>query len=222
VKKAITYRRASTDEVKQAHSLDNQSRELARFAQTHGYEIVQDIVEYASASSGERDGFHAALTLLSNNPDLVLIVNDLTRLSRDIGNWNQWSNFLPRIRFARKGDIAITALEASLLLIIAANEASVLGARISQGIQASKARCIENGGEWTWCSNSNPHQAQNANKNAAEAWREKIINIASLLEAQGFNSLRQKCAWLNENGFKSRQGNNISPMTLRSAINSAL
>ena len=110
-KKAIIYRRASTNDTKQTNSLDNQARELFNFACTHGYEVIQDISEYQSASNGsEREGFQKALSALKADDGLTLICYDLTRLSRDIGSWNSFNSLLPRIRFATRGDTAVTEL----------------------------------------------------------------------------------------------------------------
>ena len=47
MKKAIIYRRASTNETKQAHSLDNQARMLWSFAEEYGYEVIEEVVEAA-------------------------------------------------------------------------------------------------------------------------------------------------------------------------------
>jgi len=221
MKKAIIYRRASTNETKQAHSLDNQARMLWSFAEEYGYEVIEEVVEYASASKGERDGFNYVCSLLSKNPDLHLIVNDLTRLSRDIGSWNDWSCYLPRIRFARKGDVSLTELEASLFLVIAANESRVLGQRISEGIQRAKERALEAGETWTWGNPGNPIHARQALMLQTNSWREKIQSICGMLESSGIHTLAAKCEWLTDNGFRTQRGGIIGNATLWRALKTA-
>jgi DNA invertase Pin-like site-specific DNA recombinase len=218
-KKAIIYRRASTSETKQMNSLDNQARELYGFAVMNGYEIIEDIAEYQSASNGsEREGFKKALSLLKADDELTLICYDLTRLSRDLGNWTSFNSFLPRIRFATRGDVAITELEASILLVVSANESRTMGSRISHGIQRAKERALEAGVEWKWGGNDNPVAATAANVAKTSAWRSSIIEICSALDTQGLKTYREKCEWLNFNGFRSQRGNPISIATLRNAL----
>ena len=221
MKQAIIYRRASTDDTKQAHSLDNQAVMLHMFAENNGYHVVEDIVEYGSASKGEREGFNSVCTLLSKNPDLFLIVNDLTRLSRDLGNWDLWSPFLPRIRFARKGDIAITELEASLLLVVAANESRELGNRTAEGIRRAKERALEANIQWKWGNPQNIGKANEERTRRSNEWRSQIRNVCLMLQQTQSMTLQQMCDWLSENGFKSRRGNKIGLSTLHKVLKSA-
>ena len=218
-KKAIIYRRASTNDTKQANSLDNQARELFNFASAHGYEVIQDISEYQSASNGsEREGFQKALSLLKADEALTLICYDLTRLSRDIGSWNSFSSFLPRIRFATRGDVAVTELEASILLVVSANESRTMGARISNGIQKAKERALEAGLEWSFGGNGNHTHATASLMSKTSDWRKSMIEVCAVLEAQGHKSYRSKVEWLNANGFTNQRGRPISIGTLRNAL----
>ena len=221
MKQAVIYRRASTDEMKQANSLDNQSAMLWSFAEENDYHVIEDVVEYASASKGEREGFAQVVSLLSKNPDLYLIVNDLTRLSRDLGDWNLWSPFLSRIRFARKGDIAITELEASLLLVVASNESRVLGQRISEGIQRSKERALSSGKDWSWGNPQNLVYANQERTKRSNEWRNTIRMVCEMLDQVGQTTLQAKIDWLADNGFKSRRGNKIGLSTLHKVLKAA-
>lgn len=218
-KKAIIYRRASTDETKQANSLDNQARGLFGFAYMNGYEVIEDISEYQSASNGsERKGFKKAIGMLEADEELTLICYDLTRLSRNIGNWNSFNSFLPRIRFATRGDAPITELEASILLVVSANESRTMGARISNGIQKAKERALEAGLEWKWGGGDDCGSARAAKLAKTASWRASIIEICNILELQGLKTYRDKAEWLNSNGFRSQRGNLISVPTLRNAL----
>ena len=218
-KTAIIYRRASTNDTKQANSLDNQSRELFNFASMNGYEVIEDISEYQSASNGsEREGFQKALCMLAADEELTLICYDLTRLSRDIGSWNSFNSFLPRIRFATRGDVAVTPLEASILLVVSANESRTMGSRISNGIQRAKERAQEAGLEWSWGGGDDCGSARAAKLAKTANWRSTIIEICSALELQGLKTYKAKAEWLNSNGFRSQRGNLISVPTLRNAL----
>ena len=219
MKQAIIYRRASTNEMQQKNSLDNQSRELIEFASCNGYEVIDDFSEYQSASKGlSRTAFDNALARLRESESLTLIVHDFTRLSRDIGTWNDWVDLLPQIRFSNSGDKALTQLEASLMLIISANESRTLSERISKGIQRSKERALESGKAWTWGGNKNPSCARASLKLKTQAWRRQIKEVCLMLESQGFTTLKQKADWLNENGFTSQRGKPISNQTLHNTL----
>jgi DNA invertase Pin-like site-specific DNA recombinase len=216
---AIIYRRASTNETQQRNSLDNQSRELVEFAMSNGYEVIEDYYEYQSASKGlSRSAFDKALSRLRQCNDLTLIVHDFTRLSRDIGTWNDWVDLLPQIRFANSGNKALTELEASLMLIIAANESRTLSERISKGIKRSKERALESGKTWTWGGNKNPVTARASLESKTKAWRDQIKEVCHVLESKGLNSLKKKTDWLNQNGFTNQRGKPISSQTLHNAL----
>ena len=78
--RAIVYRRASTDEDTQVHSLNRQELQIQQFVENHGYEVVETFAEYGSAyQSNDRPQFKAALEKLASDQSLVLLVNDLTR-----------------------------------------------------------------------------------------------------------------------------------------------
>ena len=219
MKKAIIYRRASTNESQQKNSLDNQTRELVDFASSNGYSLIGDYSEYQSASKGlTREAFDKALKTLRSDSSLTLIIHDFTRLSRDMGTWNDWVDLLPRIRFANSGDKALTELEASLMLIISANESRTLSERITKGIKRAKERAFEDGKDWSWGGCKNPTEATAALKSQTKTWREQIKEVCHVLEAQGHNSLNKKASWLNKNGFRSQRGNSISIQTLSNAL----
>lgn len=219
MKRAVIYRRASTDGKKQAHSLSNQAFELTEFAASNGYEVVKDIFEYVSASKGvSRDGFNECLALLEQDCDLTLIAYDLTRLSRDIGNWSSWSAFLPRIRFATRGDVAISELEASILLVVSANESRMIGERVAKGIQRAKERALDSGKEWKWGGCPNPSKARAKLASNTKRWRETIRSVSEVLDERGITTLKAKCDWLNSNGFRSQRGKLIGTSTLHYAL----
>ena len=222
MKPAIIYRRASTNEETQTNSLGNQEAELYEFAARNGYNIEADIAEYQSAyKNKERKGFEKALGLLRKNKELTLIVHDLTRLSRDIGNWNMWAPLLGQIRFANMGDKSMTELEASLLLVVSANESRVLSERTKKGIQRARERAQEAGSVWSWGGNTNPTKAREVNKAKTANWRQTIQNVCNNLDPKNVLSLREKAEWLNDNGFTNQRGRPISTQTLHNALKAA-
>ena len=219
MKKAIIYRRASTNNTKQANSLDNQARDIYLFAEHNNYSVVGDFAEYQSASKGsDRPAFRDALSRLRDDAELTLICYDLTRLSRDLGSWNEIAPILHRIRFTTRGDSQITELEASILLAVSANESRVLSRRISNGIKKAKQRAQENNEEWKWGGNDDPKEARKARAEKTRLWRSSIVEICSTLSHQGLKTYKSKADWLNKNGFRSQSGNLISVPTLRNAL----
>jgi DNA invertase Pin-like site-specific DNA recombinase len=69
-----------------------------------GHEIVQTFEEYVSAFSGsDRFWFKAALEALNQDGEFMLVVNDLTRLGRDLADYGEWKKYLPMISSASMG-----------------------------------------------------------------------------------------------------------------------
>jgi DNA invertase Pin-like site-specific DNA recombinase len=225
-KKAILYRRASTDSLKQEHSLDRQAQQILQFAESHNYEVIDTFEEYASAyKSNNRPQFKAALRMLKDDEDLILIVLDLTRLERSLEGYGDWKNHLQRIRFASLGNKAIEPLVAELLLVVAGNESRVLSSRIRSGIEAKKNR---EGMNFVWGfgvagqNDSGRVKAQiNSIKSRAETARDtanKIVSYVNYLVSIGVNHRKDQCVALEENRIRTSRGNKVTPQAITNAF----
>ena len=221
--RAIVYQRASSDEVKQANSLNRQETHLNNFIENHGYDVVETFSEYASAYQGnERPQFQAALDRLASDKSLILLVNDLTRLSRNLDGYGEWKDYLERIRFASMGNQPVEPLTAELLLVVSANESRVLGSRISSGISAKRKREGKDFA-WGW---SNPKQdhatvlskaIEKRRQNAKEATR-RIAFQAKYFEKMGITSRKKQCEEFEKMGIKTSVGKKVTPHAIRAAL----
>ena len=116
------------------------------------------------------------------------------------------------------GDKSMTELEASLLLVVSANESRVLSERTKKGIQRARERAQEAGSVWSWGGNTNPTKAREVNKAKTANWRQTIQNVCNNLDPKNVLSLREKAEWLNDNGFTNQRGRPISTQTLHLSL----
>lgn len=98
--KVAVYARYSTDK-QDARSLDDQLRRCREYAQRHAYEVVRERTDEAqSGASRHRAGLQALLSEAKRRPPAfsIILVDDLSRLSRDLGD--TWSIVFGDLRAA--------------------------------------------------------------------------------------------------------------------------
>jgi DNA invertase Pin-like site-specific DNA recombinase len=86
--RAAIYARYSTDR-QDARSIEDQLRRCRRFAEERGYEVVSELSDAAqSGATLDRDGMQQLLARARSRPVPfeAVLVDDLSRLSRDLGN----------------------------------------------------------------------------------------------------------------------------------------
>mgnify|MGYP003627852621 CR=1 FL=1 len=227
MKIAFSYQRQSLDDTsKQKHSIQNQAEELKRFAFRHGYQIEQTFIDYGSASNAgiERKALTNLLAALDNAPEAFLIIRDVTRLTRDIGDWKRLiSPYLHRIRFCNSGDRTLSELELGLMLLVGQNESRILGERIKNGIYNSKLRARVAGTDWKW-GNHTPEFSSSGRKAVvanADVYGARINKINSVLISAGFKTLRSRVEAFADMGIQSRRGKPITIQSLHRTLNRA-
>lgn len=222
--RAILYRRASTDSLKQEHSLDRQAQQILQFAESHNYEVIDTFEEYASAyKSNDRPQFKAALQMLKDDEDLILIVLDLTRLERSLEGYGDWKNHLQRIRFTSLGNKAIEPLVAELLLVVAGNESRMLSSRIKSGIDAKKKR---DGSQFAWgfglhgkSVKAKAHSSSlKRRKQMARAAATEIVSYVNYLSSIGVTHRRDQCLALEAKRIRTSRGNKVTPQIIANAF----
>ena len=82
--RAAFYARYSSDKQRDA-SIDDQFRNCQKYAEREGWEVVETYEDRAvsGAAKADRPGYRAMLADADNERFEVLIVDDLSRLSRD-------------------------------------------------------------------------------------------------------------------------------------------
>lgn len=83
--KAIIYCRVSTNKEQQETSLIRQRQELEQLAEKYNIKIVDCIEEQESGYEINRDGILKALEYFSSKKADCLLIQDETRLGREIG-----------------------------------------------------------------------------------------------------------------------------------------
>lgn len=85
-KRAVSYRRASTNEANQPHSLHTQDSETKRFIDREGWELVGDYEEYASGKDQNRQKLKELLRDAKNGLFDVVVVQRIDHLARNLGD----------------------------------------------------------------------------------------------------------------------------------------
>ena len=206
MKKAIIYRRASTNSSKQATSFDIQLVVIEQFCKSYGYEIVKSFEEYMSGTITERPEFNKALDYAVAN-DCVIVSYRADRISRRLNIFSKIENHLHRFRFAELGDVVPNLIVLGVLFACAENEARAISARVKAGMALSKSRGNKMG-------NPNMKEVQKIGSvvmkaNAAE-FNQRIIKIVSDLKAAGYTSNKELLDKLNDYGVKTRRGNRFT------------
>ncbi len=82
--KAVIYCRvSSTKQVREGDGLASQETRCREYARYHGHEVVEVFRDDITGSTADRRGLNAMLAFLRKHPDIVVIIDDVSRLGRD-------------------------------------------------------------------------------------------------------------------------------------------
>ena len=205
MKRAISYRRASTNESNQANSLAVQEAVIDRFASAYGYEIESSFCEYASGRNDEREQFNLALAYAVEN-DCFLIMWKIDRCARSMTIYNRIAKHLHRIRFCEIGDSEPQLMVLAVLLAAAENESVNTSVRVRTAMAHIKANdpSVRFG---------NPRIMETAyplglkvRQTNAKQFNDSILKLVQDLESAGHSDLRSICVRMNELGISTRRG----------------
>ena len=203
MKQAISYIRVSTaKQGKSGLGLEAQQEAIARFAETEGFEIVQEFVEVETGKGADaldrRPVLRDALeTARGKNDPIPVIVSKLDRLSRDVA-------FVATL-MTQKVPFIVTELGADadpFMLHLYAALAEKERALISQRTKDALARAKANG---KVLGKHGREVLAPANKKAAD---ERAAALADVVQAKidAGLSLRQITAALNDDGIPTARG----------------
>lgn len=85
-KNAVIYARVSTDEQGRGYSLPTQIDGCKKYAEEHGYILLATFQDAYTGTTLERPGLTELYEFIDTHPVNVLLVYDIDRLSRDVGN----------------------------------------------------------------------------------------------------------------------------------------
>ena len=83
---AIIYSRVSTEEQGRGYSLPTQVESCRRYAIEKGYKVIAEFQDMHTGTELDRPGLNALYALIEKEPINVLLVHDIDRLSREVGN----------------------------------------------------------------------------------------------------------------------------------------
>jgi len=83
---AVIYSRVSTEEQGRGYSLPTQVDSCQKYAIEKGYKVIAEFQDMHTGTELERPGLNALYALVEKEPVNVLLVHDIDRLSREVGN----------------------------------------------------------------------------------------------------------------------------------------
>jgi hypothetical protein len=213
-KKAYGYMRASTNPKLQKNSIEIQKSVISKFAQTHGYEIVDYFIEYKSGADDSRVMFNKWLnTCVSENA--VAISWKIDRMSRSLGVFKKIQNHLHLLRFCELGDQEPSLLTLSVLLGVAHQERINTSTRVKATYEALKAKDPNH----PW---GNPNMGTEVQplgeavrvRNASH-FNAHIQSICTDFQNAGYCGLRELAVKLNQVGLRTRRGSEFNHKNLQ-------
>lgn len=216
-KRAITYSRASVDVSVQKNSINVQQTIMSAFAETHGYEIEAEFVDYESGAVNERESFNRALEY-AKEEGVFIIAHRIDRISRNLEIFAKITNLLPSFRFCELGNTEPNTLVCSLLLAMAQQERLNCGVRIAATHKTlKKANPDHPWGNPRIKETAIPVSLKVRKKNARE-FNAKIQGLCEDLKRAGYLTLKDLANKLNELGFTTRRGKAFTIATLHRVL----
>lgn len=212
-KRAIIYLRASTNEDKQANSLNIQREVIKAFCERHNYVIEAEFSEYQSGTDDYRPEFQSALSYARDNNCYVIIYR-LDRLCRTLTAFSHINDILHMLRFADMGDIQPSLMLIGTMLSVAAQESINTSVRI----KATIAHLLKMDPDRTWGNQNlyeeHGHKGLKVRQDNAAKYNSHIKSIVDDLHKAGYASIDQQVARLNEMGFTTRRGQQFNYQNL--------
>ena len=225
MKKYVAYYRVSTErQGKSGLGIEAQKEQVNRFADSDG--IIADFTEFESGRKTDRAQLHEAIALC-NSIGATLLIAKLDRLSRDL-------HFITKLMSSKVKFIACDMPTANDLTIqimaaFAEDEAKRISKRTTDAIDVIKTKLrngeqhVSKAGNVVVCLGNAKNLTNDARMAGAESNKVKAMSnqsnrmasgLASELRAQGytFSAITTK---LNENGFKTPNGNAWQPMGVK-------
>ena len=208
--KAIAYIRVSTSQqAEQGFSLLAQQEKVNAYASLYDLDIIETVVEQASAKNLKRDGLQGALSAIKAGTAEALIVVKLDRLTRSVADLG----YLVETYFSKAGLLSVSEqidtrsasgrLVLNVLASVSQWEREAIGERTSAVRQSMKANGL-------YCGGSVPYgQMLVAGELVNNPHEQAIIARAKALKAIGY-SLRAIATMFSQEGLKTRKDTDFS------------
>ena len=208
--KAIAYIRVSTSQqAEQGFSLLAQQEKVNAYASLYDLDIIETVVEQASAKNLKRDGLQGALSAIKAGTAEALIVVKLDRLTRSVADLG----YLVETYFSKAGLLSVSEqidtrsasgrLVLNVLASVSQWEREVIGERTRAVKQSMKANGLYNGGIVPYGKNlENGLLVNNPQEQA-------IISRAKALRSEG-HTLRAIATMFSQEGLRTRKDTNFT------------
>ena len=216
--KAIAYYRVSTTKQgRDGLGMDAQRASVNAFAVTHGLEIVAAFDEVETGTRKRARPEIARAIAAAKAQNAVLLIAKLDRLARNVAFISGLME--AGVRFVAVDMPQVTNLTLHILAAVAEEEARLISSRTKAALSAARARGIKLG---TPANLTHRAQQAGADANRARAITEtaKMLNYAHMLRDSGL-PLAKVADRLNADGYTSRYGRALSPMTVWRLLNRA-
>ena len=216
MKRVAIYTRISTDETNQPYSLEAQQQRLNSYvALQDGWRVVRKFEEQASGGSLERPQLRRALAeARARRFDILLVyrLDRLTRSSRDlftiVDELNEGGVELRSATEPVDLSSPVGRLMVQMLSNFAEFERETIRDRITAGLERKAAR-----GEWV---GGRPPFGYTKIEGGlvAEPAEAAVVRLIFERYAQGAEGSVNLAWWLNDRGYRTRQGRRFSPKTV--------
>jgi len=208
--KAIAYIRVSTDKQQdKGHSLLAQQEKIQAYASLYDLDIIDYVIETASAKNLEREELQGALAAIKSGKADALIVVKLDRLTRSVSDLG----YLVETYFSKAGLLSVSEqidtrsasgrLVLNVLASVSQWEREVIGERTRAVKQSMKANGLYNGGIVPYGKSlENGLLVNNPQEQA-------IISRAKALRSEGY-TLRAIATMFSQEGLRTRKDTNFT------------
>lgn len=199
MKKAIAYYRVSTDRQGQSGlGLEAQQAAVSQFADTQGYQVAAEYTEIESGKKSDRPELAKALQQCRKEK-ATLIIAKLDRLGRNVAFI---SNIMESsVDFKAVDNPHANRLLLHLLAAFAEHEREQISTRTKEALRAAKKRGVILG-------KHGKEVLSQQNREAADKFALAMQPIIKELQDQGFKTIREITAELNDREIPTFRGKN--------------
>ena len=157
-------------------------------------------------------GFQSAIEWLKEDKDRFLIVYRVDRIARNLSVWAELEPVMSQLRVVELGNEPVNLMVLSVLLSVAAQESKNISSRVKAAYRSIKARNPSH----VWGNKEALLKVRTeglaVRQKNADTYATKLKQMDTMLVRSGVETLRERVAFLNDQGFTSRRG---KPLTVQ-------
>ena len=217
--RVVAYMRYSSHNQDDSNSIEAQRFAIKRYCDSVGYKISHEYIDKAcTGTNTNRQDYQQMIRDAKNKKFDILLVHKIDRLHRNTINTLADIEALKSlgIRYIAVGDGVDTEQKSSLILafkaVLAEEYSKNLSTETRKGLEINAQMGVHNGGKPPYGFKINKDHHLEIDESTAPAIR-KIFEL--YLADMGYNAILK---WLDENGYKTLNGNSFSKTLLYSIL----